>query len=58
MASLHGAYVAIVIGSMLVAAVTVLLLVTSRSRERLRRVAGPAARPARTQVGPRHAPAP
>lgn len=40
--SLHGAYVAIVIGSMLAAALTVLLLVTPRSRDRLRGIAGPA----------------
>jgi alpha-1,6-mannosyltransferase len=33
--SLHGAYLAIVIGSLVVAAVAVLLLVTRRARERL-----------------------
>ncbi len=40
--SLHGAYLAIVIGSMLVAASTLLLLVTSAARERLQRIASPA----------------
>ena len=40
--SLHGAYLAIVIGSMLVAASTLLLLVTSAARERLHRIASPA----------------
>lgn len=40
--SLHGAYLAIVIGSMLVAALTLLLLITPRARERLRRIATPA----------------
>ena len=37
--SLHGAYLAIVIGSLVVAAVAVLLLVTRRARERLSGIA-------------------
>jgi alpha-1,6-mannosyltransferase len=40
--SLHGAYVAIVVGSMLAAAATLLLLVTPGARERLHRIASPA----------------
>lgn len=37
--SLHGAYLAIVIGSLVVAAVAALLLITRRARERLERIA-------------------
>jgi O-antigen/teichoic acid export membrane protein len=37
--SLHGAYLAIVIGSLVVAAVAVVLLVTRRARERLSGIA-------------------
>lgn len=50
--SLHGAYLAIVSGSLTVAAVVLLVLLTRRARDRMRAIVGPTSRPDPDVIGP------